>query len=60
MARAPKRRQPQYVPFKHHGTDYVVDIANREVLQNWVAIERQAMPEILAACRREHPEAVAC
>ena len=60
MARAPKRQQPNYVPFKHHGTDYVVDLANREVLKNWVAIERQAMPEIIAAARAAHPEAVAC
>lgn len=60
MARAPKRLQPKYVPFEHHGTSYVVDLANREVLQNWVAIKRQAIPEILAACREAHPESVAC
>lgn len=60
MARAPKRLQPKYVPFTHEGTDYVVDMANREVLQNWVAIKRQAAPEILAACRQAHPDAVAC
>ena len=59
MARAPKRRQPNYVPFEHRGTDYVVDLANREVLRNWVAIERQAMPEIVAACQQQHPEALA-
>ena len=29
MARAPKRLQPKYVPFEHHGTSYVVDLANR-------------------------------
>ena len=56
MARAPKRLQPQYVPLNHDGTDYVVDLANREVLKNWVAIERQAMPEILAEARRQNPE----
>lgn len=60
MARAPKRLQPKYVPFNHEGTDYVVDLANREVLRNWVAIERQAMPEIVAAAREANPEAVAC
>ena len=63
MARAPKRHIPAYIPFQHDGTDYVVDLANREVLQNWVAIKRQAMPEIVAACCAANPdavEAVAC
>lgn len=61
MARAPKRLLPQYVPFEHEGGSYVVDLANREVLQNWVAVRRQAAPAILAACTRAHalPEAVA-
>ena len=59
MARAPKRLQPKYHPFQHRGVDYTVDTANREVMRNWVAIERQAMPEIVAACLREHPEALA-
>lgn len=58
MARAPKRNLPKYVPFAHAGNDYVVDVANREVLQNWVSIERQLQPEILAACFREHPQLV--
>ena len=52
MARAPKRFAPKYVPYQHDGVSYVVDLATREVLQNWVAIERQAMPAILAACTR--------
>ena len=52
MARAPKRFSPNYVPFTHDGVSYVVDVANREVLRNWVAIEKQAMPEILSACLR--------
>ena len=59
MARAPKRYAPKYVPFSHDGVDYVVDLANREVLQNWVAIERQLAPAVLAACTRAQPEAVA-
>ena len=54
MARAPKRFQPKYVQFAHSGIDYVVDLANREVLQNWVSIERQMQPEILAACVKAH------
>lgn len=52
MARAPKRLLPKYVKFNHEGADYVLDIANREVLKNWVAIERQAQPDILAAYTR--------
>lgn len=52
MARAPKRNAPNYVPFQHDGVNYVVDLANREVLQNWVSVERQMQPAILAACIR--------
>jgi hypothetical protein len=52
MARAPKRYLPTYVSYNHDGVDYVVDTANREVLRNWVAIQRQAMPEIVAACMK--------
>ena len=59
MARAPKRNLPKYVPFAHAGTDYVVDVANREVLKNWVAIERQSMPPIVAACIQANPELAA-
>ena len=59
MPRAPKRKLPTYCPYQHHGIDYVVDTANREVMLNWVAIERQAMPEIVAACIRANPEPVA-
>ena len=59
MARAPKRNPPKYVPFAHEGNDYVIDLANREVLQNWVSVERQLQPEILAACIRSQPEPVA-
>ena len=58
MARAPKRNAPKYVPFQHDGVDYVVDVANREVLQNWVSIERQMQPAILAACVRANAELV--
>ena len=56
MARLPKRHQPKYVQFAHDGIDYVVDVANREVLRNWVCIERQAMPEIVAACIDQHAQ----
>ena len=52
MARAPKRFAPKYVPVVHEGVSYVCDLANREVLLNWVAIERQLAPAILAACTR--------
>lgn len=59
MVRAPKRLAPKYVPFQHDGQNYVVDIANREVLQNWVAIDKQAMPRIVAACIQSQPAATA-
>ena len=59
MARASKRNLPKYVPFVHAGTDYVVDVANREVLKDWVAIERQSMPMIVAACLQANPEIAA-
>jgi hypothetical protein len=59
MARAPKRHFPKYVPFNHGGIDYVVDMANREVLQNWVSVERQMQPAILAACVKANPETLA-
>ena len=59
MARAPKRNAPKYVPFEHQGVEYVVDLANREVLQNWVSIERQMQPAILAACVKANPQVVA-
>ena len=60
MARAPKRFLPKYVPFEHGGVAYVIDLANREVLLNWVAIERQLAPAVLAACLKAQPiEAVA-
>ncbi|MEM7246441.1 MAG: hypothetical protein AAF533_13910 [Acidobacteriota bacterium] len=59
MARAPKRQRPQYVPFNHGGVDYVVDVANREVLRNWVAIEQQSMPPIVAACIKANEETLA-
>jgi hypothetical protein len=59
MARAPKRQPPKYVSFEHDGVSYVIDLVNREVLRNWVAIERQAMPDILAACTRHAGEPVA-
>ena len=59
MARAPKRFAPKYVPFLHGGVNYVVDLANREVLQNWVAIERQHAPAVLAACTKAQLEPVA-
>ena len=52
MARAPKRLTPEYVSFQHDGETYVLDLANREVLQNWVSINRQRFPEIMAAYRR--------
>ena len=52
MARAPKRLPPKYVPFEHGGVNYVVDLANREVLENYVAVKRQLMPAILSACLR--------
>ena len=56
MARAPKRNLPQYVSYVHQGVDYMVDVANREVLRNWVSIERKEMPEILRACMQENPQ----
>lgn len=56
MARAPRRQLPRYVPFDHAGERFMVDLANREVLRDWVAIERQAMPAIVAACVRANPE----
>ncbi len=59
MARIPKRLPPKYVEFAHDGVQYVVDLANREVLRNWVAIDRQRMPAILAACRQASAEPVA-
>jgi hypothetical protein len=59
MSRAPKRHLPKYVPFAHRGIDYVVDVANREVLKDWVCIERKAMPEIVAACIQSKPESIA-
>jgi hypothetical protein len=52
MARAPKRLAPEYVSFQHEGETYVLDLANREVLQNWVSINRQRLPEIMAAYKR--------
>ena len=58
MARADKRNPPRYVSFVHQGIDYVVDIANHEVLRNWVSIERKQVPEILRACTQANPELV--
>ena len=56
MARAPKRHVPQYVKHAQDGVDYVVDIANREVLKNWVSIEAKDAPGILSACLLANPE----
>ena len=56
MARAPKRLIPKYVHYEHGGTEYVIDLANREVMLDWVCIERQAMPNILAACAASREE----
>ena len=53
MARAPKRLIPKYVKFPYSGSEFVLDLANREVLKNWVAVERQLHPEIFAAYERE-------
>ncbi len=58
MARAPKRFHPKYVKFEHDGADYVLDVANREVLRNWVAVERQVCPAIFAAYEQVSTQAV--
>jgi hypothetical protein len=58
MARAPKRLAPKYVKFNHEGSEFVLDLANREVLKNWVAVERQIHPEIFAAYERLDPQLV--
>ena len=59
VAATPKRRHPQYVPYHHDGVDYVVDTANREVLRDWVAVERQTMLPILQACLKAEPQVLA-
>lgn len=52
MARAPKRLFPKYVKFNHDGSEFVLDLANREVIKDCVAVERQLHPEIFAAYER--------
>jgi hypothetical protein len=58
MSRAAKRHLPKYVTFAHQGVDYVIDLNNREVLRNWVCIERQAMPSVIAAYQTANPQAL--